>query len=178
MRQANAARKNKAQRQQALVKAMRKPEPVVETVFEPEANIPSPVVEAAIAEAIEQHKEDEKLRGKSVVPLGYKTAYARRAAEQGRLTKAAKRANGDWLARELEAECIEMGKFNMFRFLEICKANGIANPMERWPNRNNGWEGRLRMSAAIVLRGIVRKAGFLVTPEGAKIEASAEFLAA
>jgi hypothetical protein len=120
----------------------------------------------AVDEAIEQHEADETKRGKSVVPLGYKKTYAQRAVAAGRTTKAAKRSNGDWLAQELEAECVRDGhKFDLSRFLAILEANGIGNALERWPNRNNGWEGRLRMSGAIVLRGIVCRAGIFRTPE-------------
>jgi hypothetical protein len=103
---------------------------------------------------------------KTVVPVGYKTAYRAKAQAMGRLSKASKRSNSDWLAQELEAECIrENGAFDLDRFLAIFAANGGGDALARWPNRNNGWEGRLRMSGAIVLRGIVGKTGVFRTPE-------------
>jgi hypothetical protein len=145
-----------------------------------EASIVAEVAIAdAIDEAVAQHDEDEKVRGRSVVPLGYKQTYAARAVRNGHATKAAKRSNSDWLALELEAECVPNGKgpFDLQRFAAILEANGGGNALERWPNRNSGWEGRLRMSGGVILRSIVRKNGFLVTVEGAKIEAPADFLA-
>ena len=107
------------------------------------------------------------IRPKTVVPVGYKSAYRARAAALGRTSKAAKRSNSDWLAQELEAECIgKGGAFDLQRFLAIFHANTGEDALVRWPNRNNGWEGRLRMSGAIVLRGVVGKRGTFRTPEG------------
>ena len=127
------------------------------------------LVESAVA--LLQAEGDEStaetvVRAKSVVPKAYKAAYAVKALARGDNSKAAKRANGDWLARELQAECVQDGKtFDLQRFLAICDANGV-DALARWPNRNAGWEGRLRMSGAIVLRGIVGKTGVLRTPDG------------
>jgi hypothetical protein len=106
-------------------------------------------------------------RPKTVVPIAYKAQYRAKAAAMGRNTKAAKRSNSDWLAQELEAECIgKGGVFDLPRFLAIFSANTGEDATVRWPNRNNGWEGRLRMSGAIVLRGVVGKRGTFRTPEG------------
>lgn len=106
-------------------------------------------------------------RPKTVVPVGYKNKYRAQAAALGRTSKASKRSNSDWLAQELEAECIsKQGVFSLDRFLAIFAANTGEDALVRWPNRNNGWEGRLRMSGAIVLRGVVGKSGVFRTPDG------------
>lgn len=156
--------------------------PVIETPIE------TPIEETKETEApIEETEHDEDIgdevveedirRPKSVVPAGYKRKYAYRAVSNGYTTRAAKRANGDWLARELEAECVQDGKtFDMERFLAIYKLNTGEDALARWSNRNNGWQGRLRMSGAIVLRGVVRKTGVLITPD-TTIEAPASFTA-
>ena len=103
-------------------------------------------------------------RPKTVVPVAYKAQYRAKAIAMGRTSKAAKRSNNDWLAQELEGECIgKGGVFDLSRFVAILEANGVdAN---RWPSRTNGWEGRLRMTGAIVLRGVVGKSGVFRTPE-------------
>jgi hypothetical protein len=108
--------------------------------------------------------EETDTRPRSVVPAGYKKHYQRKAQAEGRTSKAAKRCNGDWLAQELEGECVRGGKFDFYRFVAILEANGVDG-LARWPNRNNGWEGRFRMSGAIVLRGIVGKSAVFRTPD-------------
>lgn len=111
--------------------------------------------------------EQVDTRPKTVVPVGYKAAYRANAAKLGRTSKAAKRSNSDWLAQELEAEVIgKGGVFDLPRFLAIFSANTGEDALARWPNRNNGWEGRLRMSGSIVLRGVIGKRGVFRTPEG------------
>ena len=137
---------------------------------------------AVLAQVEAEHDADEQKRGKSVVPLGYKKTYATRAVLAGQTSKAAKRQNGDWLAQELLAECVPDGKtFDLARFLAIFEANTGTDALTRWPNRNSGWEGRLRMSGAIVLRGVVAKSGVFRTPDGevrlAEIPEAASFLA-
>jgi hypothetical protein len=103
---------------------------------------------------------------KTVVPVGYKTAYRARAAAMGLTSKAHKRSNCDWLAQELAEECVGKGGiFALPRFLAIFFANTGTDALARWPSRTNGWEGRLRMSGAIVLRGVVGKSGVFRTPE-------------
>jgi hypothetical protein len=103
---------------------------------------------------------------KTVVKTAYKEAYKARAAALGRNDKASKRGNGDWLQRELQAETIgKDGKWDLGRFCAICEANGVENPLARWPNRSNGWEGRVRMSGSLVLRGIVGKTAVFRTPD-------------
>jgi hypothetical protein len=106
----------------------------------------------------------------SVVDPAYKAQYAQRAAEQGRTSHAAKRSNNDWLAQKLEAECIIDGSIlDLPRFCAILVANGVADPLLRWPNRNAGWQGRLRMSGGLALRSIVRKTGVLTIPVPANL---------
>jgi hypothetical protein len=148
----------------------------IETPIEETKETEAPIEETEVEINDEQVEEDIR-RPKSVVPAGYKRKYAYRAVSNGYTTRAAKRANGDWLARELEAECVQDGKtFDMERFLTIYNLNTGEDALVRWSNRNNGWQGRLRMSGAIVLRGIVRKTGVLITPD-TTIEAPASFTA-
>jgi hypothetical protein len=112
-------------------------------------------------------EETVDTRPKTVVPVAYKAQYRAKAAAMGRTSKAAKRSNSDWLAQELEAECIgKGGVFDLPRFLAIFTANTGEDATVRWPSRTNGWEGRLRMSGAIVLRGVVGKRGTFRTPDG------------
>ena len=103
---------------------------------------------------------------KTVVPVAYKAAYRAKAAALGLAGKAHKRSNCDWLAQELASECVRKGVFDLPRFLAIFEANTGEDATARWPSRTNGWEGRLRMSGAIVLRGVVGKRGTFRTPEG------------
>lgn len=104
---------------------------------------------------------------KTVVPVSYKAKYRARAAALGLTSKAAKRSNSDWLAQELENECVgKGGVFDLDRFCAIFTANTSEDALVRWPSRTNGWEGRLRMSGAIVLRGVVGKRGTFRTPDG------------
>jgi hypothetical protein len=144
------------------------------------------LVADAIAEVEADHAADHEgpsaPRGRSVVPLGYKKKYATRAVTAGQTSKAAKRQCSDWLALELLAECVPDGKtFALNRFLDILEANGVKDPLDRWPSRTNGWEGRIRMSGGVLLRGIVAKSGEFRTPEAtvrlAEIPEAASFLA-
>jgi hypothetical protein len=167
MARKNTARKTQAERLADIVPMPTEGELALVTE---RAEATNQLVAEAIAEAeadhVADHEEPNAPRGKSVVPLGYKKTYAERAVRSGLTSKAAKRQNGDWLAQELLAECVPDGKtFDLARFCAICEANGVGDPMVRWPNRNNGWEGRLRMSGAIVLRGLVAKSGVFRTPD-------------
>lgn len=117
-----------------------------------------------VANVVFSGEETVDTSPKTVVPVAYKAKYRAEAARLGLHGKAHKRSNCDWLAQELANECVRKGVFDLRRFLDICEANGV-DAMARWPNRNNGWEGRLRMSGAIVLRGIVGKSGVFRTPE-------------
>jgi hypothetical protein len=105
----------------------------------------------------------DKLGPKTVVKVAYKHTYQDRAAARGATDKASKRGCGDWLQRELQAETIKEGRFDMARFIEILDANGVDH--SRWKTAGNGWEGRFRMSGSIVLRGRVGKSGVFRTPE-------------
>ena len=116
-----------------------------------------------VANVVFAGEETVDTRPKTVVPVAYKAQYRAKAIAMGRTSKAAKRSNNDWLAQELEGECIGKNGFDLPRFVAILEANGVdAN---RWPSRTNGWEGRLRMTGAIVLRGVVGKSGIFRTPE-------------
>jgi hypothetical protein len=117
---------------------------------------PEPIVEQVVVDT----------SPKTVVPVGYKAAYRAKAAQLGLHGKAHKRSNCDWLAQELATECVRKGVFDLQRFLAIFAENTGEDAMSRWPSRTNGWEGRLRMSGAIVLRGVVGKSGVFRTPEG------------
>lgn len=158
----NRTRKpSKAERQQALTAIGHTKEEALASLAKAQATQPT---ESEVTQTVAE-THDKATAPHSVVRPGYKRAYARKALTEGRTSKADKRCNGDWLARELIAECEEDGIFSLPRFCAICEANGVGDPMARWPNRNNGWEGRLRMSAGIVLRAIVRKRHVLVTPD-------------
>jgi len=58
------------------------------------------------------------------------------------------------------------------RLIYLAKAQGLRPvalvqglySMARWPNRKTGWEGRLRMTASLVLRKIVADDGVLHVP--------------
>jgi hypothetical protein len=174
-----------------MTRKTRKAQPMVAMPTEGEALLAAETnaaVAELVADAIEEveadhaadHEGPSAPRGKSVVPLGYKKVYATRAVVAGQTSKAAKRQCGDWLAKELLAECVPDGKtFDLPRFLAILEANGID--AARWPSRSNGWEGRLRMSGAIVLRGVVGRSGEFRTPEAtirlAELPEAANFLA-
>lgn len=102
---------------------------------------------------------------KSVVKPTYKVAYKLRAMEAGLRGKAAKRSNGDWLAEQMRTLVLTpKEKLDLDKLEALCTANGVD--LSRWPNRNKGWEGRLRMTACLVLRKIVADNEILHTPEG------------
>ena len=123
-----------------------------------EETTPEPV---AIAEI-----ETQIALPRSVVGKKYKIRYKEAARERGSLGKAAKRSKWDWLAETLAGEVLnEKAKLKVDRFVAILEANGIADPLGRWPNRANGWEGRLRMTGGLVLRPMVAAAGVLLVPD-------------
>lgn len=103
---------------------------------------------------------------KTVVKVLYKHRYQDQAKARGLTDKASRRGNGDWLQRELQAECnnAKTGEFDLVRFEAILDANGIDH--SRWNRTTLGWKGRIRMSGSIALRGVVGKTGKLQTPEG------------
>jgi hypothetical protein len=107
----------------------------------------------------------EKLAPKTVVKVVYKHRYQDQAKARGATDKASRRGNGDWLQRELQAECNDKkGNFNLDHFEAILAANGVDS--SRWNRTTRGWEGRVRMSGSLVLRGVVGKSGVLRTPTG------------
>jgi len=88
---------------------------------------------------------------KSVVARKFKIRYKMLAKERGDKSKAAKRSKWDWLAQQLaELTLTPKAKLDLDRFEALMIANDVD--CSRWPNRNNGWEGRLRMTAGLVLR--------------------------
>jgi hypothetical protein len=114
----------------------------------------------------------------SVVKPDYKAKYKARAMALGLKGKAAKRTNGDWLGEQMRKLVLDKKeKLIVERLEEICEANGLDGIRERWPNQNKGWEGRLRMTASLVLRKIVADQGYLALPDGGQLEAPADFIA-
>lgn len=106
---------------------------------------------------------------KSVVAVGYKSEYRARALAAGRTSKASRRCNGDWLALELEARCLDDNeKLIVHEFEAILDENGVVH--SHWNRTTNGWQGRLRMSGSMSLRAKLKKDGFLMMG-GERIEA-------
>jgi hypothetical protein len=133
-------------------------------------------VEAAVAAETDTDILDDLLRKRSVVKPKYKMRYIARAREAGETKKAAKRSAWDWLAQELAAECLDpKGKIDIVRFTAILTANGVDH--SRWTNRSKGWEGRFRMTGRLSLQRVVAETGVLVTAEGAKLQAPADWVA-
>lgn len=116
------------------------------------------------------------VRKGSVVRVAYKKKYAER--NQG-LGKQAQRSCWDWLAQELASEALtDSGKLDEVRFRALLDANGVKH--EHWARgekRTKGWEGRLRMTGRLALQKVVAAQGHLVTAEGAKIDAPADWIA-
>ena len=89
--------------------------------------------------------------GKSVVNKKFKIKYKLLAKERGDKSKAAKRSKWDWLAQQMaELTLTSKAKLRVDDFVDLMAANGVD--CDRWPNRSPGWEGRLRMTACLVLR--------------------------
>ena len=88
---------------------------------------------------------------KSVVDRRFKVQYKLAARERGDKSKAAKRSKWDWLAQQMaELTLTDKAKLRVEEFEALMAANGVD--CNRWPNRSAGWEGRLRMTAGLVLR--------------------------
>lgn len=101
---------------------------------------------------------------RTVVKTVYKHRYQDKAKARGLTDKASRRGNGDWLQRELQEETVgKDGKLNLPRLEAILDANGVD--YSRWNRTTRGWEGRIRMSGSMVLRGIVGKSGIFRTPD-------------
>jgi hypothetical protein len=58
----------------------------------------------------------------------------------------------------------EKEKLKVDALVDLCEANGLTDITTRWPNRNKGWEGRLRMTACLVLRKLVADNAVLHVP--------------
>jgi hypothetical protein len=120
----------------------------------------------AQAEAIAIAEIDHQIAlPNSVVKASYKTKYKQRAIAAGLRGKAAKRSNGDWLSREMAKLVLTKGeKIDIAQLEKVCEANGLDEIQIRWPNKSKGWEGRLRMTACLVLRKIVADANAFYVP--------------
>jgi len=133
----------------------KKTTPVVEV--QPEVRILPDLAAEAKAEAIAIAETDAQIAlPHSVVKASYKVKYKQRAMAAGLRGKAAKRSNGDWLAQEMAKLVLtEKEKLDVDKLEALCEANGLTGIRERWPNQSKGWEGRLRMTACLVLRKLV-----------------------
>ena len=134
--------------------------------------------EKEVLDAEEQRGEDEGEQPKvanTVVHSRYKDRYAANAAAVGASGKAPKRSNWDWLSQAIAKECLnDKHQINIDKFLGILEANGIDHT--KWPNRNRGWEGRLRMTGRVVLQKVVANRGKLLLPDDRMEDAPAEFI--
>jgi hypothetical protein len=149
--------------------------PVVEPVVVVEET--EVAIDAAEAEAIAETEEQIGKKNSVVLPK-YKVRYRDRAKEHGQRGKAAKRSAWDWLAQVLAAETLTKDyKLKVDDFVALLEANGIEDPLGRWPNRSNGWEGRLRMTGRLALQRIVAEEGIVKLADGEEIEAPAEWVA-
>lgn len=128
--------------------------------------------EAAMAKAIADSAIEAATSDalpRSVVGVGYKAEYRRKALEAGRTSKASRRCNGDWLAQELEARCLDDDeRLLVGAFEAILDENGVQH--SHWNRITNGWQGRLRMSGSMSLRAKLKKQGFLLMG-GERVEA-------
>lgn len=116
--------------------------------------------------------------GNSKVQRKYKLRYKANALARGGKGKAEKRMNGDWLSHQMkELVLTKKEKLDVAKLEALCAANGLHDIGERWPNRNTGWEGRLRMTACLVLRKIVADNQVLHVPGADDRTPPAEFVA-
>lgn len=120
-------------------------------------------------EEAEADAEEEK-RG-SVVKSRFKQRYAERGTPRG---------NNDWLFQTLAHHTLDdNGKLDVAALDAIAQANGVS--LDKYKREGNGWQGRLRMTAGLILRPIVAREGALRIPRGKRVgreEAPAEFVAA
>jgi hypothetical protein len=137
-------------------------------------NLSGAVEQVTMEDDIKKEAEAEPKESNSVVASKFKQRYLANAREQGVKGKAARRSNWDWLSQEIAKACLgPKDKIRMDDFLAILEANGIDH--RKWPNRAQGWEGRLRMTGRVALQRIVADAGKLKLPGGAELEVPAEF---
>ena len=122
----------------------------------------------------DQTEEEEKVVN-TVVHEKYKNQYVANAAALGETKKAAKRSNWDWLAQRIAEECLdEKGKISITGFTELLDLNGVDH--SKWTNRNQGWEGRFRMTGRVVLQKVVANTGVLVARNEHRLEAPLPFI--
>src|SRR5262245_27717916 len=111
----------------------------------------------------------------SVVHAKFKKRYTENAREQGIKGKAARRSNWDWLSQQIASYCLNpKGVIDMDRFIAILQCNGIDH--NRWPNRAQGWQGRLRMTGRVTLQRIVADAKLLKMPDSTELAPPADFV--
>jgi hypothetical protein len=128
---------------------------------------------AAEEAGVEAPEDDEEEDRASVVPHTYKRRYA----EAGHPNTC-----GDWLASQLNGECLGEDGFNLDLFEAICDANGVdIAPYTR--RKTRGWQGRARMTGRNKLATAVVKAnGVLHIPamnghDDQELHAPADWLA-
>ncbi len=128
------------------------------------------------APAVEDAGEDEAERVvNTVVHEKYKQKYTANAIAAGVSGKAAKRSNWDWLSQQIASYCLdEKHKIDIERFTELLDVNGVDH--SKWTNRNQGWEGRFRMTGRVVLQKVVANMGHLHLPDGEDVAAPDEFV--
>jgi len=128
------------------------------------------------APAVENAGEDEAERVvNTVVHEKYKQKYTANAIAAGVSGKAAKRSNWDWLSQQIASYCLdEKHKIDIERFTELLDVNGVDH--SKWTNRNQGWEGRFRMTGRVVLQKVVANMGHLHLPDGEDVAAPDEFV--
>jgi hypothetical protein len=124
----------------------------------------APVADVAEQIAVAEIDRQIALSNSKVKPL-YKMRYKANALARGGKGKAEKRMNGDWLSQQMKALVLtKKEKLDVEKLQALCEANGLHDIAERWPNRNTGWEGRLRMTSCLVLRKIVADNAVLHVP--------------
>ena len=114
--------------------------------------------------------------GNSKVKPHYKKLYKHRAQAAGVRGKAAKRSTWDWLAERMASICLTQDRHKRLKleeFTALMAANGID--CERWPSRTPGWEGRLRMTAGLVLRRQLAESPVLYYADGTSEELPADY---
>lgn len=152
-----------------------------EETFTPDEGVLSDESVEAEAAALAEVGEDVTDQGEadkpnSVVAEKFKLKYIENAKAAGWKGKAAKRSNWDWLAQTIAANCLgEKEKIDIGQFCALLEANGVDHA--KWPNRNKGWEGRLRMTGRVVLQRIVADSGVLKLADGSEAAAPEEWRA-
>jgi hypothetical protein len=121
--------------------------------------------------------EEQERKVGSVVKSPYKTKYKNRAKAAGIRGKAAKRSTWDWVAQRMAEQTLtKKAKTDVDGLIEFLEANGIDDPLERWPSQTPGWEGRLRMTGGLAVRRIIAERGTLFLRDGTELEVPADEL--